>query len=404
MAFNAPATQFVHVPAFPDDPFEAVVSPNAETLSSSTWLDLAREPVVLSLPDTQGRDSLMPMLDAWTNVFTSPGARTTGTGKRDFAVVGPFWQGTVPAGVQEIRSPTNMVWIIGRTQTNGASDDDVVHSLQAQYRLTPLSAWGTAYTPPTDVPVDPNADVKTAPVDQVARMEPATFWTRRCELMKGNPPAAADAETVARFAAIGIVPGQALDLARLDAATVAALEAGARAGLARVEALGKTPPVEIKNTWAMADRFGSYGTDYRVRASVAWVGLSANLPDDAIYPLTRVDRTAQPLTGANRYVQHFAPDQILPVNAFWSLTMDNNRQFFVANPIGRYAIGDRDPLVFNADGSLDRYIQHDSPGIEKEVNWLPAPEDGFNLILRRYWPKPQVLDGSWVPPAVTKVS
>jgi hypothetical protein len=345
----------------------------------------------------------MPMLDAWSNVFASPGARTTGTGKGDLAIVGPTWRGTLPAGLRELRAPTTMVWLIGRTQTNGVADYDFVHSLQEQYKLTPLSAWGSAYTPPAEVAVDPTADVRTAPVDQVARMEPLSFWIRACELMKTNPPASRDAKSVEAFRAIGIVPGETFHVERLDAEALSALEEGARAGLALVEAVAKAPPVEIKNTWAMPYGLGDYGTDYPLRAAIACVGLGANLPEDAIYPLTRVDSHGEPLNGANRYVMHFTAAQVPPVNAFWSLTMYNERQFFVDNPINRYAIGDRDALKFNADGSLDLYLQHASPGVDKESNWLPSPADGFNLILRLYWPKREVLDKSWTPPAVTKV-
>jgi hypothetical protein len=161
-----------------------------------------------------------------------------------------------------------------------------------------------------------------------------------------------------------------------------------------IAAAAQKPGGKVVNNWILTYDLGSYGTNYLYRAAVASVGLGANLPEDAIYPVTRVDADGQPLTGQNKYVMHFTKDQIPPVNAFWSLTLYNNKQFFVENPINRYAIGDRDKLTFNADGSLDLYIQHETPGKDKESNWLPAPKDGFNLIMRLYWPRKPVLDGA----------
>jgi len=203
----APMGQFANVRTFPDATFVDVVSPNADTLYSSAWLDLKQERIVMSVPDTHGRYYLMPMLDAWTNVFASLGKRTTGTAKGNYAITGPGWSGALPAGVKEIKSPTNMVWIIGRTQTNGKADYAAVHAIQDKYKLTPLNAWGKPYTPPANVPIDPKIDMKAAPVDTVAAMDASTFFNRLAVLMKDNPPAAADAPMVARLASIGIVPG-----------------------------------------------------------------------------------------------------------------------------------------------------------------------------------------------------
>ncbi len=400
---KAPLNQFAHLSAFPDASFTDVVSPNADTLYSAAMLDLSLEPIILSLPDTAGRYYLMPMLDAWTNVFASPGKRTTGTGKGDFAVVAPAWTGELPNGVQKIQSPTCLVWIIGRTQTNGKADYQAVHAIQAQYQLTPLSQWGKPYQPPTNVPVAAGIDTQTPPVEQVKKMDAATFFSRMCALMKDNSPAAADIDTLKKWAVIGIVPGEDF-IPSLDAAVVQGLERSVKAGYEQVVADGTSPKAEVKNNWLMTYDLGSYGTDYRHRAGVAWVGLGANLPEDAIYPMTRVDGDGKPLSGEHRYVMHFDKEQLPPVNAFWSLTMYNNRQFFVDNPLDRYAIGDRDNLSFNLDGSLDIYVQSESPGQDKQSNWLPSPPDGFNLIMRLYWPKPEVLDGSWSPPTVTRVS
>lgn len=402
-ATKAPINQFVHLRTFPDASFTDVVSPNADTLYSSAMLDLSREPIILSVPDTNGRYYLFQMLSAWTNVFASPGKRTTGTRAGNFAIVGPTWTGTLPPGVTEYRSPTNLVWILGRTQTNGPSDYAAVHALQNKYKLTPLSAWGTNYRPPTNVATDPNLDMTTPPVDQAANLSAPDFFERLAKLMKANPPAKADDPILARMAEIGIVPGRTFNTGRLDQPFLTALAKARNAAKAKIAARASNDPSSPTiNGWQIAYDLGTYGTDYLLRAFVALYGLGANLPEDAIYPRTAVDSTGAALDGANRYVIHFEKDQVPPVNAFWSLTMYNDRQFFVANPINRYAIGDRDALKFNADGSLDIYIQNAAPGATKESNWLPAPSGKFNMLMRLYWPKPEVLDRTWQPPGVDR--
>jgi hypothetical protein len=375
------------------------VSPNADTLYSTAWLDLAKEPIVLSVPDTNGRYYLMPMLDAWTNVFASPGKRTTGTTKADFAICGPGWKGSVPSGVNELRAPTQMVWIIGRTQTNGRKDYDAVHGLQAQYKLTPLSAWGKDYAPPASVPIEAAADKQTSPVEFVAKMDGTAFFTRLAALMKTNPPASEDAPIIAKLARIGLVPGQPFNA---DPALAAELDAGAKAASQTIIDEAHKRGGAAKG-WMVSSGIGLYGTDYAKRAGVAYFGLGANLDADAMYPSARNDLDGQPLDGANRYVIHFEKTKTPPVEAFWSVTMYNDKQAFVDNPLDRYAIGDRDALKPNADGSIDLYIQNESPGADKESNWLPAPKGSFNLVMRMYWPKDEALKGEYAIPPLRKV-
>jgi len=399
---RTPVNQFRHSPAFPDANFTGVVSPNADTLYSSAWLDLRKEPLILSVPDTKGRYYVMQMLDAWTDVFAAPGKRTTGTGSGNFAIVGPHWQGQLPAGVTEIKSPTSMVWLLGRTQTNGAADFPAVHAIQQQYKLTPLSIWNGA-TADAGAAASEAGSAQTAPVAQVAAMDAATFFSRFAALLPDNPPAAEDAPMVEKLTRLGIVPGKVFLLDKPDAASSRAIQGGAKDGLASIVAVAKSTAPGASG-WTIHRDLGRYGTEYLKRAFVAWLGLGANLPEDAIYPTARVDAEGQPLSGANRYVLHFDKKELPPANAFWSLTLYNDRQFFVANPLNRYALGDRDRLRYNKDGSLDLHVQNTSPGKDKEANWLPAPTDSFNLMLRIYWPKPKVLDGTWVPPQVKRVT
>jgi hypothetical protein len=398
---RAPVNQFAHRESFPTPESKSVVSPNADTLYSVAWLDLSREPMILHVPDTKGRYYVMQLLDAWTNVFAAPGKRTTGTKEQNFAICGRGWKGVIPRGVTEIRSPTNMVWLLGRTQTNGPADFPAVHAIQSRYALRPLSAWNKSYTPPSNVPVAPGVDTKTPPVTQLEDMDADLFFKALAALMGPNPPPDADAAMRAKLQRIGIVPGGEFDLANLDPLVSKALRRAvqtARRRIAAAYAVGG----DYENGWRMNRGLGRYGTDYIKRAVVASVALGANLPEDAIYPAAEVDSAGRKLNGAHRYLLHFDKDQIPPTNAFWSVTMYDPQHFFVENALHRYAIGDRDKLSFNADGSLDLLLQHELPS-GKESNWLPAPKENFSLMLRIYWPKPEAISGSWKPPAVQRI-
>ena len=224
--------------------------------------------------------------------------------------------------------------------------------------------------------------------------------------MRSNPPPASEAPVLEKLKAIGIVPGEKFDPSGLDPAVARGLEQSVQAALAKLETASKETGAPV-NGWRVPPMvLGDFGTEYGARAVVALIGLGANLPQDAVYPSAFVDGAGQPLDGANRYVIHFDKDSTPPVQAFWSITMYDATSFFVANPINRYAISSWMPLRKNADGSLDIYVQAASPGKDKESNWLPAASAPFNVTLRMYWPTetpPSIMDGSWKPPAVTKV-
>ncbi len=402
---HAPVGQFYNARTYPDASFRDVTAPNADTLYSTVWLDLSKEPYVLSLPDEAGRYYLMPMLSGWTDVFAVPGTRTTGTKAQTYAITGPGWKGELPEGVKQLKSPTNMVWVLGRTYCTGTADDyKAVHALQDQYKLVPLSARGKDYTPPRGT-VDPKIDMKTPVREQVNRMDAAAYFKLLAALMKDNPPAEADAPMVAKLAKLGIVAGKEFDIGKLDEAAARGLKRVPRAGAEKIMAHFKEAGVEV-NGWQLTTKTGEYGTDYIQRAFITAIGLGANRPQDAVYPTSEVDGDGKPYSGANKYVMHFPKGQAPPVDGFWSLTMYNGDYFFVANPLNKYTVSPRNDLKYNDDGSLDLYIQKDSPGKDKEPNWLPAPEGKFILMLRLYRPKekdPSILDGSWKPPAVKKV-
>jgi len=402
---GSPANQFGNKRVFPDATFTNVVNPNADTLYSSAWIDTAKEPIILSVPDTHGRYYLMPMFNCWTDCFASPGSRTTGTGAGSFAITGPGWSGKLPDGLAEMKSSTRWVWIVGRIACTGQADYDNVWKLQDQLKLTPLSAWGTSYVPPASVPVDPNVNAKVAPLAQLLAMDAAGFFNNACSLMVENPPYAADAPILALMAKIGIKPGADYKsyFAGLDDGLKSAIQAGYQSALAQIPASDMGTP---KNGWQLTYATGNYGTNYAVRAAIAYRGLGANLVDDAFYASALTTGDGAKLSSDNKYVLHFGKDEVPPVSGFWSLSMYNDKIMFVANPINRYSLGSLSdpPLVKNPDGSLDIYIQRDAPDSAVTPNWLPAPASGnFQMTLRLYWPQQPVLDKKWVPPAVQLV-
>ena len=403
---NAPMGVFVNVPKYPPASDKRVTAPNADTLYSTAWIDVGKEPYILHVPAEDGRYYLMPMLSGWTNVFADPGKRTTGTDAADFAITGPGWSGTLPSGIKaEFKAPTSIVWVLGRTYSTGSPEDyAAVNAIQAQYRLTPLSAWGKPYTPPDGV-VNPAWDTKEPVRNQVDSMDGATYFVLLAELMKTNPPAAADTPMVATMAKIGLIPGQTFDPTKLTAEQAAAVQAAPRPAQASV--MGLLKEVKLTNGWSVfTTGMGNYGTDYRLRALVTAIGLGANLPQDAIYPIGEADAEGKPFDGANNYVIHFPAGQLPPVDGFWSLTMYDDQYFFVPNRLDRYTLSARNALNKNADGSVDLYLQANSPGGAKESNWLPTTQSGkFIPMMRLYWPKetpPSILDGTWKPPVIRK--
>ncbi len=397
----APVNQLAQNTEYHDASYKVVVRSNVNSLYTMAWLNLKAEPIVLSVPDTHGRFYLFQMLDMWTDVFASPGTRTTGSDAGHFAIVGPDWKGTLPADLREIRAPTNDVWVIAPTQTNGPADYAAVHAIQKEYQLTPLSAFGRPYSPPKGV-LDPAVDMKTPPVEQVAKLGGTAFLSRLAALMTSNRPRPEDAPMLARLARIGFMPGQPFDTSKLSPAATTRIEGAVTAVFARLTAPG--PNAHLVNGWSIPPAIlGNFGTNYAVRAQVALVGLAANLPADTIYPTAYVDADRQALSGAKRYVLHFDKDQLPPVNAFWSVTMYSPDSFFVPNAIDRYALSSWMPLKFGADGSLDFCLQKDPPGATQQQNWLPAPAGPFNVTMRLYWPKPEALDGRWVPPGIREM-
>ncbi|MGK2880575.1 MAG: DUF1254 domain-containing protein [Mycobacterium sp.] len=391
-----PPNEFHHMREFPSAEFRAVVRPNFDTLYSSAFLDLRHGPVIVHAPDTDDRYYMLPLIDMWSEVFANPGKRTSGTEPQDYAIVGPGYIGEVGDGLRVIEAPTPYVWIIGRTQTNGPADYPAVHEVQDGYRITVLNEAAPAFD------ADPSVDLTTEPLNVVNGMGALDYFAYAAELVALNPPHSTDFSQLARLAMLGIEVGKPFDGSAFSADQVAEIEAGCKAALQDMAGSLPTLGRSVNGWTVITDLIGVYGNAYFRRAVVTLVGLGANPPEDAVYPLLTADADGDPVTGDNAYVLHFAADALPPAEAFWSVTMYDAEGFQVANELDRFAIGDRDALTYNADGSLDLYIQHTNPGQERRANWLPAPPGPLGITMRVYAPRQAMLNGTWDPPPLAK--
>lgn len=395
----APVNVLYRARTFPDAQFKTVVRPNLDTLYSTAFLDLSPGPLVFEMPANALRYEVMPLLDAWTHVFASPGTRTHGAQGGRYLIAGPQWQGPVPQGMTLLRSPTAMAWLIGRTQTQGEADFPLVHRLQDGLQLTPWRE-GHASQARAAVHWQKSTAPQTPPLLQMQQMHTVDFFNRLAHLMVANPPFAHDAPMVQALAQIGVHSGQPVRWNGLDQAAVSvgrwiadfkiaqALQASRAGGSG-----WSTPPSNL----------GHYGTDYNTRTAVAMLGLGANLPEDAMYPSAQVDSHGEALHGRHAYRIHFAAGQWPPVQAFWSVTAYGVDNFLIDHPAHRHAVGSLHPLVANADGSLDLLIQAQPPQGKLLANWLPVNADApFLLNARLYWPHEKALNGQWQMPAVQR--
>lgn len=405
-AAHAPMGQIIKMRSYPAVDNHCCAAPNADTLYTMAWLDVAGEPWVFSIPDMGERYYMMPMLDGFSEVFKVASSSTTGDGAQTYAITGPGWTGTLPHGVTQVKSPTGMVWILGRIYSTGTQEDyEAVHDLQDKFSVVPLSAYGKPYTPPPGL-VDVDFDMNTAIREQVNDMDIVTYFNNLAQLLKTNPPKTRDAPIIERMARIGLVPGQKFDSGKLDGLDRTAIKTVPK--LALLEMGMHLKKQKTTNGWLyFTSGVGNFGTDYLLRGMANLLGPGWNRPQDAVYPLSQKDSDGNDYDGEDhRYIIRFEKGQLPPVDAFWSLTLYDAKFFFVPNKINRYALSQRDTFLTNPDGSIDIYIQAESPGKGKEANWLPAPKDKFALVLRLYGPPrsaPTILDGSWTPPPVRRV-
>ena len=400
---HAPMGQLIKLRNYPAVDNHTAAAPNADTLYTMVWLDVSKEPWVFSIPDMGNRYYIMPMLSGYNEVFFAASPRSTGGKAQKYAVTGPGWSGAVPEGVTQVKSPTALVWILGRIYCTGTPEDyQAVHTLQDQFASVPLSSYGKAYTPPV-AEVDAKLDMKTAVRKQVNALSSEEFFSYFAQLLKTNPPKTEDALLVDRMAEIGIVPGQDLNRSKLP---VLGEKLDPKLALLKmVETMKAKKPINGWLYWT--SDAGSYGTDYKQRAMVTLIGPGLNYPQDAVYPFSEKDEHGEKYNGAaHQYVMHFDKGQMPPVKAFWSLTMYDPEFFFVPNSINRYNLSQRNTFITNPDGSVDLYLQAESPGADKEANWLPAPKGAFVPMLRLYWPSetsPSILNDTWKPPVLKRM-
>jgi hypothetical protein len=395
---NHEADVFTHIRKLEDAKHLSGGAPNNDTLYSRAWVYLKDEPVILSVPEIKDRYYTMEIVDFMGDNFAYVGVRATGTKAGNYAIIGPGWKGQLPSGVTAL-PPSSTPWatILGRTLIKEDEELKVVFAIQDQYKLTPLSQWGKGETKP------PANAVIWEPLSLKA--DPLADWKNANRAMLEVPPAASDAVLLHTFSLIGIGPG--LDINAQDEATKKGLAraaidgkkiiAGAFAGgylQKQVNGWNYPPPATGRPTPT---------GDWLFRAVQMLAGFVANDPEEAMYINVSLDGEGKLLTGANRYVIHFPKGGQPKVNAFWSITMYNPEYNLVDNPINRYSLGDRSGMKENADGSLDIYLQKDSPGADKEANWLPAPAGNFFLIMRTYLPSKDLVDQTWQPPAIKVV-
>ncbi len=407
---HAPMGQFINIKKYPPADFRGVSAPNADTLYSLAWVDLTGEPMVFSHPDMGNRYYMFEMVDLWMTAFKTPGARTDGGKAATYLLTGPDWKGEVPAGMKHIPVATRYMVILGRIYADGQEADyKAVNALQEQFKLTPISAWGKPFThkAPT-VNANPGFSMTEKPQAVINAMDTSAYFNMMAQLMcKAAPPAAEDGPMLAKMAKIGLEPCKPFDMSKLDPAVQAALKDVGKAGMERINANEKNMG-RMENGWTITKGLGSYGTDYLKRATVAAFGWPANRQEDAVYPYTFVDSAGAKLTGANKYTLTFPKGQTPPVNGFWSITMYeiDDGWWFVPNALNKFTVSPRNDLKHNPDGSLTLFFQNESPGKDKEANWLPSPKGDFLLMMRMYWPKDKdssILDGTWKPPAVMPV-
>ncbi len=398
--FKAPWNVLKNIPRVYTPADTAVQTPNSDTPYSMLGADLRAEPLVLTVPAIDhDRYFSLQFVDLYTYNFAYIGSRTTGNGGGHFLLAGPHWHGETPAGIKEvIRTETDFALVIYRTQLFNPADLDKVKQIQAGYQVQPLSAFLGKRTQPTAPPLD-----FIQPLTPEQQRTAPEFFDILNFILQQCPTNPSEAALMARFRKLGIGHGEPFDFQSLSPEIQQAVTAGIADAWQTFETFKKTEIDTGKVTsGALFGTRAHLQNNYLYRMAGAVLGIFGNSQEEAMYPFYTLDANGKPLDGsAHRYTVHFGPDELPPANAFWSLTMYGlPDSLLVANPLDRYLINS--PMLPNlqkdADGGVTIFIQHDSPGSEKEANWLPAPDGPFFVALRIYWPKPAALDGTWKQP------
>lgn len=399
--YKAPLNQIANTPRVFTPKDTAVITPNSDTPYSLLWMDLRAEPIVLCVPEVEKDRYYSVMLtDLYTFNYGYIGSRATGNGAGCYMVAGPSWKGEKPRGIEKVfRCETEFGLAAYRTQLFKPDDIDNVKKVQAGYKVQTLSEFLKSEPPAASpVPAFPKWDKKGAF---------GTYFISYLNFLLQYCPEVPEEKAMReRFARIGISPGKAFDFGKLPKDQQAAIEDGIKSALKKIEAKKETLG-KMENGWTITNAFGDrtfFKGDWTLRAAAALGGIYGNDQVEALYPLLVKDIEGEkPDCSKNKYTLTFPKGNLPPVNAFWSVTMyDGKTQLLIENPLNRYLINSPmlPDLKKNEDGSLTIYIQKDSPGKEKESNWLPAPDGPIYIAMRLYWPKEEALNGKWQPPAV----
>lgn len=400
MVAAGPLNNIGHFKEFPSADVKTVVRVNFDTLYSTGWVDLVDGPVVLSVGEnTSKRYYELPLHDMWSDSFAIPGSRTTGHEANNWLIIPPGWQGEVPKGLEVIQSPTMYAWLIGRVQANGDHDTSFLE-FQESIKLTPLKNWLSGEEVVLKKP-EPRDDLNISkPVTFVVNeMSAQQYYDMALEALAVNPPHTSDWSIIAQLKRIGVEAGK--KFSELPKETQHALAEGMVTGLQKL--YDEMPTIAgVYNGWQVNNSvMGVYGNEYLKRAVIALMALGANPVEEAVYPFAQTDANGDILVSEKKYVVHFDADKLPPVRAFWSLTMYDKDGFQVANEINRFAIGDRNDLKYNEDGSLDIYLQTKRPSEDLVSNWLPSPQSGeIGLTMRLYNPSEAIATLKWVPPVI----
>jgi len=413
---HAPLNQVGKAQTFPTYETKDVVKPNVDTFYNLLWMDLKEGPIVVSVPYTNqyiynngasgSRYSVFPFLDAYSNVFNSSGTRITGSEPLLLFVYGPDYDAEtlgIPANMDGVKAPTNMVWMLGRIQTNSEEDaQNFVWPIQRQIMSIPYANWfDVDYVAPSGSE-SPDLD-HVEPVSAVLGMHISNYFNLMTTLMDENPPAEEDSEMINLMASIGIVAGNEFDLSTFTDETIAALEDIPNNILndwsIKMAIKIKENDENINNWVNIKSNMGNFGTDYVQRAFIAYKGLGANLIEDAMYPNCQLDEQGAPLDSSKNYIMTF--DEEPPVGAFWSITCYNADNFLVENSANKYCVGSiSGEIEKRTDGSFDIFISNQPPS-SGQSNWLPTPASGaMSLTMRLYLPNEEILSSEWNPPAV----
>ncbi|MGB0838159.1 MAG: DUF1254 domain-containing protein [Flavobacteriaceae bacterium] len=401
---KAPVNQLAGLKKFPKAGFTGVVRPNVDTYYSLVYADLSQGPLYIHIPATE-RYYLVPILNAYSDVITSLGSRTTGQGSLDIALVGPDYKGDVDSDLKVIRSNTSLNWLLGRVQVNDDEDGiDEVKNFQEKMIVRPLEQRNNPNYEAAHGVVNP--DYNFVPMKAVDALSIEDYMNQMMGLMSQNPPQVQDSVFVKQMAAVGIFPGGTFDLSTYSKAVQEQLVQIPSQVQKGFEKMTNAPQTKnVQNGWNVnTGGLGDYGVSYALRAYVTKIGFGANTAQDAIYPNTAVDSKGMVLNGSNAYVLHFDKEALPPVKGFWSITAYDKDGFLIENSIDRYNLGDKKALSYNPDGSLDLYIQAEAPR-GYQSNWLPVEAGAdFELTFRMYWPEESILNRTWMMPGVQKVN